>query len=271
MLRQIFLKLANDVKKYPNIVQLTKTLDEGFRQVSEQINDEPYEVDDVPTSGSNNPVSSNGVYTSEQDIYKVIGKDGAKNRLPLTLANLKDANTSGTWEDNVYTIGNVIFTVNQDSNGNVIFIKVTGSDTGGSAKTLNIPFNWIANNQYIFNGCPSGGTSNSYRIDIYDETDNLVSGIYDYGNGNTYTPSASGTGKLRLRLSGSYTIPTNALTFYPMIRLAYDNDPTYQPYAMTNNELTVKVAPMACDKTTAGTYTLSATVDSDGNVTYTWS
>lgn len=36
-LKQIFTKLANDVKKYPNIVQLTKTLDEGFKEVAENI------------------------------------------------------------------------------------------------------------------------------------------------------------------------------------------------------------------------------------------
>lgn len=36
-LRQIFTKMANDVKKYPNIVQLTKTLDEGFKEVAENI------------------------------------------------------------------------------------------------------------------------------------------------------------------------------------------------------------------------------------------
>ena len=36
-LKQIFTKMANDVKKYPNIVQLTKTLDEGFKEVADNI------------------------------------------------------------------------------------------------------------------------------------------------------------------------------------------------------------------------------------------
>ena len=35
-----------------------------------------------------------------------------KNKLPLTLAKLKSDNVYGTWVDNVYTVGNTIFTVN---------------------------------------------------------------------------------------------------------------------------------------------------------------
>ena len=36
-LKQIFTKMANDVKKYPNIVQLTKTLDNGFKEIADNI------------------------------------------------------------------------------------------------------------------------------------------------------------------------------------------------------------------------------------------
>ena len=35
---------------------------------------------------------------------------------------------------------------------------------------------------------------------------------------------------------------SNAVTFYPMLRLATDTDPTYQPYAMTNRELTEDIS-----------------------------
>lgn len=63
----------------------------------------------------------------------------------------------------------------------------------------------------------------------------------------------------------------------PMIRIASDADTTYKPYAMTNRKLTEKVAVLdtkitgiECDKTAAGTYTLSATVDAQGAVTYAW-
>lgn len=36
-LRNIFLKLAHDVSRYPNIVQLTNTLDHGFKEVAANI------------------------------------------------------------------------------------------------------------------------------------------------------------------------------------------------------------------------------------------
>lgn len=57
---------------------------------------------------------------------------------------------------------------------------------------------------------------------------------------------------------------------YPMLRYAYDTDTTYQPYAMTNRELTEDIKAIECDKTTAGTYTLQCVVDSSGNKTYSW-
>ena len=41
----------------------------------------------------------------------------------------------------------------------------------------------------------------------------------------------------------------NNLVFYPMLRLASDPDDTYQPYAMTNRELTEKKINIADLKT----------------------
>ena len=62
-----------------------------------------------------------------------------------------------------------------------------------------------------------------------------------------------------------------------MVLLQSETDLTYASHAMTNRELTEKVQDLdtkitgiECDKTTAGTYTLSATVDAQGAVTYEW-
>ena len=112
----------------------------------------------------------------------------------------------------------------------------------------------------ILSGCPDGGSSSTYRL-------RTVQGINEYGTGaiiNGYE-----TTDIYIRVESGYNV-SNAI-FKPMVRKASDTDSTYQPYAMTNAELTAKIAPIACDNSTAGTYTLSATVDSDGNVTYTWS
>ena len=75
-------------------------------------------------------------------------------------------------------------------------------------------------------------------------------------------------GELRLRIGGNtgpYYAATDKARF--MIRLADDNDNTWQPYTMTNKELTDVVNNVP---TTAGTYTLQATRNADGTITYSW-
>lgn len=172
-------------------------------------------------------------FTPVQDLHgqsKPWAGGAGKNLLPLTLANLKTENTGGTWVDNVYTYQTTVFTVNQDSDGNVIGVTVTGS-SGSGVVGFYVPFNWVANTTFTFNGCPSGGSSSTYRLDIYDENNSFVSGVYDNGSGNNYTPSASGAGRLRIRIANNYTVPTGGVTFYPMIRLASIADPTFEPYS----------------------------------------
>lgn len=156
-----------------------------------------------------------------------------KNLLPLVVDTIKAANTEtdSSWSGDEYTWKGVTYSIQKDNAGNVTGIKLTGANTSSSVSSLVIPFYWVENTDYIFNGCASGGSSNSYRIDVYDETDTLVANIFDYGTGNTYTPSASGTGKLRIRIAGNYTFPTEGLMFYPMIRLATVQDSTFEPYA----------------------------------------
>ena len=68
-LRNIFYKLANDVKKYPNIVQLTKTLDEGFKEVAEHINDGGSEVVVTPLLTSGEKIATISVDGDDSDIY----------------------------------------------------------------------------------------------------------------------------------------------------------------------------------------------------------
>ena len=51
-----------------------------------------------------------------------------KNKIPMTVAGIKAANTSGTWSGNVYTIGTLTFTI-QTKDDNVVGISVNGSRT----------------------------------------------------------------------------------------------------------------------------------------------
>ena len=64
--------------------------------------------DNTPTANSNNPVKSGGVYSANQNIYEVMGKNGAKNLLP----NIGASNT----------INGITYTVNED--GSVLLFEI---------------------------------------------------------------------------------------------------------------------------------------------------
>ena len=61
--------------------------------------------DNTPTESSNNPVKSGGVFTDEQNIYKVMGSNGAKNLIPNSM---KDYSGNG-----------ITITVNDDGTFNI--------------------------------------------------------------------------------------------------------------------------------------------------------
>lgn len=88
-LRNIFYKLAHDVSRYPNIVQLTNTLDHGFKEVAGNIQsfiDEIFKVEsaDITTtftkdnSRSNKVRKQGNVVTLDVNITGVTADIGAE-------------------------------------------------------------------------------------------------------------------------------------------------------------------------------------------------
>lgn len=103
----------------------------------------------------------------------------------------------------------------------------------------------LPNGKYIVSGCPTGGSTSTYYIQIgcYDTAgENFVVLGRDLGNGVEITLNGDyySVNSVRLnitcRVYNNYT--ANNLVFKPMIRLAGDNDNTWQPYAMTNKQIT---------------------------------
>lgn len=136
-----------------------------------------------------------------------------KNKLPLTLPNLKTLNVSGTWNNNVYTYDNLTFTVNTDSDGNVIEVNINGSNNSGD--NLFFLFGSLSdlteNASYIFTSGNSTGASNTYAINIAGVDTNPTSMTF------TYTSAlSSSAGRLVIRNN----ITINNQKFYPMIRLS---------------------------------------------------
>lgn len=164
------------------------------------------------TPSPSNPLSITGF--SSIDIMN----DG-KNRIPLTVANIKAVNT-GTWTGNEITIANVKYTILTDTDGNVTGIKAHGQASSNSRFYISTDF--TDSNNVILNGCPTGGSNSSYFLNVQG----LGS---DYGEG--FSISSPNNCVISIYVMSGYN--ANNLEFEPMIRLASDNNTTFEPYRLS--------------------------------------
>ena len=167
------------------------------------------------------------VSTEITDVYKVMGEMGAKNLLDNT------ATTTTTY--------GVTYTVNSDksvtpsntASGGNAQLKILNNTTGAKLKAM-----WGSNKDVIMTGCPSGGASNKYFLRLQKVLPSWAAIKDDYGDGISFNTSIledESTYQVVISINDGYSVNSS---FYPMIRLASDTDSTYQPYAMTNKDLT---------------------------------
>ena len=203
---------------------------EAADDITTQIKNKTVTTDPVPTEGSTNPVQSNGVYVDNRNIYEVMGKNGAKNKEPFDIDVVKALNTTGTWTGNSYELNGITFAFADDG-------KVTVSGTASALCSITISGNYDLNGGYIITGCPSGGGGSTYSLRIYDSSTTLVAD--DVGEGVSFTANNLTNCRTNLIVRKDAAIST-PIVFAPMIRDSKDTDPTYQPYAKTNQELTAE-------------------------------
>lgn len=137
---------------------------------------------------------------------------GVKNLLPVTAVTT--------------TVNGITFTVNSDGT-----IKANGTATGTTPFVFSSR-NISLNGDYVLTGCPSGGATNTYRMDV--RTEGGGQEWYDTGDG--VTCSLNGQYYFVIRIEDGVTV--NNLIFKPMLRDARYANETYQQHAMTNLELT---------------------------------
>lgn len=184
----------------------------------------------------NNDVTVN---TTVQNLSTVISKNGAHNLLPFDLATLKAINTSGTWSGNSYTHSGITFTPVVDDKGNLLYVNVNGINSSSTITAAMVFWNsdirpfYLQSNNYILTGTPSGGGHNTYNCYVKNGSNYEV----DLGNGKEFTISSPSQG-LAFVIGVGKGQTVNNIKYYPMIRLASDADPTYEPYAKTNQQLT---------------------------------
>jgi hypothetical protein len=156
---------------------------------------------------------------------------GAKNLLDCSINTLKQILTRGTWNNNVYTnnTGDVFMTVNSDNTLTISATNVTANRT--------ITIGTLETNQgNLYFSCTPNieGAGTKFRSSI-----NYVG--YDDGEGlnvpNLTTPRA-----IQLEIVGSSASPTTLsnIIYKPMLctKAVWNISHEYQPYAMSNVELT---------------------------------
>lgn len=137
------------------------------------------------------------------------------------------------------TVNGITFTDNGDGT-----ITVNGTASAYSSFTIHSRLQdeendlIIANGNYIVTGCPNGGSTTTYRIQIdrtYNGTANSL-GV-DTGNGAVITLDgddySSEEVNLALQIQITSGTTCNNLVFKPMLRLASVADATYEPYKHT--------------------------------------
>lgn len=135
--------------------------------------------------------------------------------------------------ENVSASSGITYSILSDGS---VHIEADINVTGSALYFEKIPI--TSNIQYITAGCPSGGGNTTYKVQIYDNETNIANAD-DTGSGSE--PFTITTGKIGYRIRfavGQYNIVVKPMVISKSL---YDSGFTdYQPYAMSNAELTVK-------------------------------
>lgn len=172
------------------------------------------------TSADNKLVNSDKFDTNLNDIWKANGELGAKNLLPYPYYSGVSKTDNGiTFTDN----GDGSVTVNGTSTGNAQYFFVRGVPVFlpkgryimSVSEELPVPFMWV-----------QLGVGSSTLVQLNQNNISRAFEIPTNMNGN-----------IEIKIIILANMSFNNAIIRPMIRLASDTDDTWQPYAMTNREL----------------------------------
>lgn len=159
--------------------------------------------------------------STTDDTYEQYGASPSPD-YPSEIENIKGKNLLPNNATSQTTNG-VTFTVNNDKT-----ILVNGNNDGTASSSFIIKYYSLKAGTYILNGCPSGGSSTTYRIAIQKTSDWSVLGL-DTGSGSKqFTIDEATNVQVAIVIQKGQTISN--LLFKPMIRLSSIIDDTYVPY-----------------------------------------
>lgn len=196
---------------------------EAIRRLQESIN-----TVDAKFGPVNTELERLSQYDVTQDTnVSTLSNFGAKNRLKLT--GLATETRSGV-TCTINADGTV--TVNGTATADCYFFIVPNTKDDA----------WNFDSGYILNGCPEGGSADTYGLAYRigrDSDDQIVRFDWDYGSGVTLGGFNSSTQRARFMVFVKAGQTVTDLLFKPMVRLAFITDDTYVSYGETNAELSV--------------------------------
>lgn len=139
------------------------------------------------------------------------------------LAAIKARNTAGTWSGGTYTLNGVSLAFNEDGS-----IVANGTSTGVSFIQLAQTDFLLQAGTYQLSGCPAGGGTTTYRLDV----ERVGASVFatDNGSGATFTLDTDTNINVRLRVPSGAALANKV--FRPMLRLA-STGAEFVPYAST--------------------------------------
>lgn len=189
------------------------------------------------TANSTALVESGAVYSADKDIYEVMGQNGAKN---LLVNNIK-SDTYNSLPITKNSDGSITFNGQATSVTNLDFLtSYSAASTENIAHSLE-EWGFDKKQKYIITIGHDSYVPCGIRLVYLDSSMNVLGNNYYTITSDSYVLEFTGTfaNTAYMKILGyASTSAISDVTIYPMIRLASDIDSTYQPYAMTNREIT---------------------------------
>lgn len=202
---------------YANSAGLTALSERTFEKIKSKI------TTDVVTSEAANPITietdaaqyAKKTHLTLEPVQDLHGYDhpwpagGGKNKVAFVNSGL--------------TVNGITFTVNKDSDGNVISFTANGTASARASFAL-CDFNLPAGT-YVLNGNPNGSG------DTYWVTDSASAFSGKVYGGNSITATVPEGQRVLLLFQVEAGVTVTKETVYPMIRLASESDATFAPYS----------------------------------------
>ena len=148
-----------------------------------------------------------------------------KNKIIIDETYIKSINSSGSWNNDVYTYQGVDFTLLKDNDNNILGVDVNGLSSGDWTLIILSEFT-LQPNTYILSGLSSGGSS-TFRLSLSPRTG---SDILLFDGETSFTLTSVTTFVLRATVR-SPQVTANHVKFYPMVRLSSESDSSFAPSA----------------------------------------